>query len=86
MHRSRAIPLCLALIGLSGPALAVDLSTALEIWNLTETSATGDATAQGVAIDTDGNYYVVGWEDGGANSENNAFIRQYNNLGTADWT
>ncbi len=97
MFRSaaNACPLPVLLAGslaatlVSGTAAAQDLTTALEIWTLTESGTGGnDANdeAQGVAIDSAGNYVLVGYEDGDVDHGKSAFVRTYDNTGAPGWT
>jgi MYXO-CTERM domain-containing protein len=84
-----ALPLAIAALALAGPAAAIDVSTALENWTLTESGQngnTGDDSATGIAIDSEGRYVLVGVFDGAIDHGTDGFVYAYDNLGTAQWT
>lgn len=82
------LPLALAL-GLAGPASAQDLSAALEIWNVSVDAGganDGNDEAKAVAIDAQGRYVLVGWQDGALDHGKDAFVRTVDALGAEVWT
>lgn len=86
MLRSSALVLTVSLIAL--PARAQDLTTALEVWSFTEGGEDGNDrndAAQGIAVDSQGNYVAVGYQDGQLDHGKNAFVRKYDNMGGLIW-